>query len=312
MKRRFLATAAAVALAVSACNPAGSDGGGRDRVVVVATTSVLADLVAQVGGELVEVRSLVPAGGEPHTFEPSPSDVIAVGDAALIVQNGLGLDEWMAGIASDSGTDAPIVVLAEDLDGVEYRAGGEHAEEAGNANQSAATESLDPHLWLNAAYAALYVERIADALADVDPDGATTYAANADAYKVELDELDDYARQTLAAIPAERRRIVSFHDAFGYFADAYGLTVVDTVVDAPGQDPSAGEVAALLDEIERNGVIAILAEAQFPTDLVDRIAEETGATVVAGLNSDSLGEPPADTYVGLLRADVDAIAEALR
>jgi zinc/manganese transport system substrate-binding protein len=106
--------------------------------------------------------------------------------------------------------------------------------------------------------------------------------------------------------------VVSFHEAFGYFASAYGLTIVETVVDAPGQDPSAGEVAALIDEVRTAGVSAILAEAQFPADLVERIAEETGVTVVADLHSDSLGDPPADSYLGMLRADVDAIAAALR
>jgi ABC-type Zn uptake system ZnuABC Zn-binding protein ZnuA len=263
------------------------------------------------------VRALVPAGGEPHTFDPSPSDVTRLEDAGLVVQNGLGLDDWLADLVADAGTEAPIIVLGEDLEGVEYRSAGahdeheepeQHPEESGHG----AEDALDPHLWLNAAYAALYVERIADALADADPLGAEAYGANGDAFSAELGELDRYARETLGAIPAERRKVVSFHEAFGYFADAYGLTIVDTVVDAPGQDPSAGAVAALIDEIELSGAAAILAEAQFPTDLVDRIAEETGATVVADLHSDSLGPPPADTFVGMLRADVDAIAAALR
>ena len=314
--RRILAVVAAAALGLAACAPAARDSGGVDRVVVVATTSVLADLVAQVGRERVDVRALVPAGGEPHTFDPSPSDVTRLEDAVLVVQNGLGLDDWLADLVADAGTEAPIIVLGEDLEGVEYRSAGAHeAHEETEAEHEAglgADETLDPHLWLNVAYAALYVDRIEDALAAADPPGAEAYAANSDAFRAELGELDQYAREKLGAIPAERRKVVSFHEAFVYFADAYGLTIVDTVVDAPGQDPSAGAVAALIDEIERSGAAAILAEAQFPTDLVDRIAEETGATVVADLYSDSLGPPPADSFVGMIRADVDAIAGALR
>jgi ABC-type Zn uptake system ZnuABC Zn-binding protein ZnuA len=314
--RRIVAVVAAAALGMAACAPAGRDSGGDDRLVVVATTSVFADLVAQVGRERVDVRALVPAGGEPHTFDPSPSDVTRLEDAALVVQNGLGLDDWLGGLVTDAGTEAPIVVLGEHLEGVQYRSAGDDAHEGteGHPRESghAAEGAIDPHLWLNVAYAALYVERIADALAEADPPEADVYAANADALLAELGELDRYARETLGAIPASRRKVVSFHEAFGYFADAYGLTIVDTVVDAPGQEPSAGAVAALIDEIERTGATAILAEAQFPTDLVDRIAEETGATVVADLHSDSLGPRPADTFVGMLRADVDAIAAALR
>jgi manganese/iron transport system substrate-binding protein len=275
---------------------------GGERLTVIATTTVIADFVANVGGDLVDVRSLVPPGGEPHTFDPAPSDITRLESAAIVFANGLGLDEWLADLVADAGTAAPVVELGENLDGVDYR----QLAAEGSADHA---DTVDPHVWLNAAYAGLYVERIADELAAIDPANADAYATGADAYGRELDELDAYARETLRAIPAENRKVVSFHEAFGYFADAYGLTVVDTVVEAPGQDPSAGEVAALIDEIRARDVRAILAEEQFPTDLVDRIAEETGATVVADLFSDSLGE--GETYLAGVRADVDAIAEAL-
>lgn len=293
-------TALLLATSLAACAGAVSEGGG-DRLPVVATTTVIADLVRNVGGDLVEVEPLVPAGGEPHTFDPDPSDVTSIESAAIIFANGLGLDDWLGDLVADASAGAPLVMLGENLRGVAYRQGGEH-EGAG----------LDPHVWLNVAYAKLYVARIADELAAVDSGHADAYRSNADAYAGDLDALDAYARDTLRAIPEANRSVVSFHDAFGYFADAYGLIVVDTVVEAPGQDPSAGEVAALIDAIRASAVRAILAESQFPTNLVDRIAEETGATVVANLHSDSLGNPPADSYLGMIRTDVDAIAEALR
>jgi ABC-type Zn uptake system ZnuABC Zn-binding protein ZnuA len=296
---RSLAMVAVAALLIS-CSPASSGSTADGRLTVVTTTTVIADLVRNVGGDRVDVSALVPPGGEVHTFDPSPSDIGRVDAAGVIFSNGLGLDHWLEELVTDAGAEAPIVALGEDLAGVDYRAGDE--EEGGT----------DPHLWLNVAYAALYVDRIADELSRIDPSGSDVYAANAEAYTDELHGLDEEVRVTFADIPASNRRLVSYHDAFGYFADAYGLEVVGTVTDAPGQDPSAGEIAALIDEIRRLGVRAILAEAQFPTDLADRIAEETGITVVSDLYSDSIGPAPADSFVGLVRSDLERIVAALR
>lgn len=279
------------------CTPAST--GSPAALHVVATTTVLADLVSRVGGDRVAVRSLVPAGGEPHTYDPRPSDVTAFVDADLVVMNGLGLDDWVVDLMSEAQSEVPVLVLGEDLPGAEYIG---DAEEGGT----------NPHLWLDVAYARGYVDRIEATLVEADPAGGDAYAERADAYRHDLEELDAYARTELGAIPESQRRIVSFHDAFPYFARAYGLTVVGTVVDAPGQDPSAGQVAALIDEIERTGVSAIVSEDQFPADLVEQIAAETGVEVVSDLYSDSLGDPPGDSYVGLIRWDVDRLAEALR
>lgn len=286
-----------VAVAAAACSQSADPSPGS-VVQVVATTTVFADLVGQVGGERVTVRSLVPAGGEPHTFDPRPSDVAAVSDADLLVMNGLDLDDWVVELVGEAGSDAPVLRLGEDLPGAVYI----EDEEGG----------LNPHLWLNVAYARGYVARIADALVAADPAGAEGYRQRADAYDRVLAELDASARDQLAAIPAERRRVVSFHDAFPYFAAAYGLEVVGVVVAAPGQDPSAGEVAALIDAIRDSGVQAILSEDQFPSELVEQIADETGVTVVADLYSDSVGDPPGDSFVGMIGWDVDRIVDALR
>lgn len=281
-----------------ACTPSGSPSPGA-VVHVVATTTVFADFVSQVGGDRVSVRSLVPAGGEPHTFDPRPSDVIAFGEADLVVMNGLGLDDWAVDLVSEAGGRAPVLRLAEDLPGADYIAD----DEEGGTN---------PHLWLNVAYAIGYVDRIAAALSEVDPDGESGYAERAAEYGAELDELDTFARDTLAAVSAGQRRVVAFHDAFPYFAAAYGLEVVGAVVEAPGQDPSAGQVAALIDAIRETGARAILSEDQFPSELVEQIADETGVAVVADLYSDSLGDPPGDSFAGMIRWDVERIAEALR
>jgi ABC-type Zn uptake system ZnuABC Zn-binding protein ZnuA len=288
----------AVVVAVVACTPSGSPAP-DSAVQVVATTTVFADLVSEVGGDRVSVRSLVPAGGEPHTFDPRPSDVTAFVEADLVVMNGLGLDDWAVDLVSEAGSQAPVLRLAEDLAGADYIAD----KEEGGTN---------PHLWLNVVYAIGYVDRIAAALAEVDPDGAESYSQRAEDFGAELAELDAFVRDELASIPSGRRRVVSFHAAFPYFASAYGLEIVGTVVEAPGQDPSAGQVAALIDAIRASGARAILSEDQFPSELVEQIAAETGVAVVADLYSDSLGDPPGDSFVGMIRWDVERIAEALR
>ena len=286
------------ALVAGACGGPADDGD-TTGVPVVTTTTILADLVRQVGDDQVRVESLVPKGGEVHTFDPTPSDIRRVTDARLVVRNGLGLDDWLGDLVGDTGTQAPIIALGDGLPGVTLIAG----DEPGGA--------ANPHLWMNVAYASAYAGRIADALTGVDPDGATTYRANLAAYQERLATLDKYARTQIGGLPEANRTVVSFHDAFPYFAAAYGLTIDGTVVDAPGQDPSAGQVAALVSRIREGGVKAIFAEAQFNPDIVDTIAAETGATVVSDLYTDSVGDPPQDTYEALMRWNVDRVVAAL-
>jgi manganese/iron transport system substrate-binding protein len=264
---------------------------------VVTTTTFLADMVRQVGGEHVSVLSLVPKGGEVHTFDPRPSEAWALSSARLVFANGLGLDDWLTQLAADVGTDGPIVRLGENLSGVAY------VVENGQTN---------PHLWLDVAIAEKYVDRIEAALATADPANAAAYRLGHDAYQTRLVALDAWARTQLAALPAANRRIVSYHDALPYFCRAYGLTVVGNVVAAPGQDPSVQEVQRLIDAIRSNGVRAIFSEAQFNPDLARTIAAEAGASVVSNLYTDTLGDSPADTYEGMVRWDVAHIAEALR
>lgn len=311
------------ALAVAACGgPAGTPGPSpmpspdEDALRVVASTTVLADLVAQVGGTRVRVESLVPKGGEVHTFDPTPSDVQRIAQAELVVMNGLGLDEWLQALVVDAGTGAAIVELAEDLDGVELLAGEDHADEEEDHGEEEADddhegEEYNPHLWLNVSYASRYVDRIEEALAAAAPADAQAFAAGADAYRARLAELHAWALEETGRVPEDARRVVSFHEAFPYFAAAYGLEIIGTVVDAPGQDPSAGALAALIREIRDSGAKAIFAESQFSEDLVRTIAAETDAVVVSNLYNDSLGDPPVDTYEGMMRWNVERVVEAL-
>lgn len=283
------------------------------QLAVVTTTTVLADFVRQVAGNRAEVHALVPAGVDPHTFDPSPGDAVRVSQADLLVMNGLGLDEWLQGFVEQAGaSEVRLVELAEDLDGVEYLEGDEHHDEDQHHDEDEADDhAYNPHLWMNARYARLYVDRLADELAAVDAGGEAEYRANAEAYGAQLMNLDDSIRLQLAEIPQEDRRVVSFHHAFPYFAEAYGLEIVGVLVEVPGREPGAAEVAELIAAIRASGARLILAEAQFSDQLAQTLAAETDSVVVSTLYTDALGDPPADTFVGAMRWNVEQILQAL-
>jgi manganese/iron transport system substrate-binding protein len=244
----------------------------------------------------VSVTSIVPKGGVVETFDPSPRDVATLGDADLVVMNGLGLDAWLEPVIEAAAPDVPIVRLAEHLAEVDYIGG---------------DADPNPHLWLDVGYAKRYADRIVDALIDTDPLRSPQYQEGRDAFVARLDDLDATVREQVATIPRENRKLVSFHEAFPYFAQAYGLEIVGSVIEVPGQDPSAGEVAALVDAIKGSGAKAVFTEAQFNPELARAIAEEAGVVVESDLYNDSLGDPPVDTYEGLIRWDAEKIVKAL-
>jgi ABC-type Zn uptake system ZnuABC Zn-binding protein ZnuA len=297
---RGLAGTAALAVAIAACTGGSSPSASGSALNVVTTTTVFADIVKNVGGQYVTVTSLVGKNGDVHTFEPKPADVQTVSSAKLLVMNGLGLDDWLEKtITNAAASGTPLVKLGVDLPGVTLMPG----EEAGTQN---------PHLWMDVKYAELYVDRIATALKAADASHAAQYDAQAVTYKQRLETLDATVRARVATIPEANRKLVVFHDAFPYFAREYGITIVGVAVEAPGQDPSAGYTAQLITAIKAAGVKAIFAESQFPTKLVDQLAAETGAKVVADLYDDALGDPPVTSYEAVINWDVDQLVTALK
>ena len=292
--------AVTLAVVVIGCGPPGSASPGvGGRLAVVTTSTVFGDLISNVGGEHVAVTSLVPRHADVHTFEPKPADLRKVTGARLVLMNGLGLDDWLRETIANAAADGtPVIELAVDLPGAELLPG----EDPGTQN---------PHLWMSVRYAIRYVDRIEAALATADPANAAAYGEQADLYRLRLEALETRVIARIATIPQADRKLVTFHDAFPYFAREYGLEVVGVAVDAPGQDPSAGEIAALIEAIRASGVKAIFSEAQFPTRLVDQLAAETGATVVAELYDDSLGDPPISSYEAMIEWDVDQLVQAL-
>ncbi len=293
---RSVAALAALALAVSGCLPGNPSAG---KLQVVATTTVLADLVANVGGADVSVASLVPKNADAHTFEPRPSDVRNMAEAKVLFMNGLGLDDWLEKTMSAISAGGTLVKLGENLPGVELLPG-----------ETAGTEN--PHLFLDPLYARLYVGRIEAALVAADPAHESAYHANAAAYEARLADLDRWVRAQIDTIPQADRKLVTFHNAFPYYAREYGIQIVGVAVQAPGQDPSAGYTAQLIATIKAAGVKVIFSEAQFPPKLVDELAAEAGCKVVSNLYDDSLGDPPVTSYIEVIRWDTTQLVEGLR
>ena len=298
LSRPIAVALAAAVLAAGCVGATAQDPAGRLQVAT--TTTVFADMISNVGGDLVSVTSLVPKNADVHTFEPRPADVRTIASAKLLVMNGLGLDDWLSKtITNAASEETPLLKLGVDLRGVTLLAG----DTAGTQN---------PHLWMDVKYAELYVGRIAEALKSADPPNALAYGTQAVAYLQRLETLDGWIRAEIATIPEANRKLVTFHDAFPYYAREYGITIVGVAVESPGQDPSAGYTSQLISAIEKAGVKAIFSESQFPTKLADQLAAEAGCKVVASLYDDAVGDPPVTSYEEVIRWDTSQLVGALR
>jgi len=300
---------------VVGCSGDESKGGGagsEEKVQVAATISVIQDMVERVGGDRIETFSIVPVGGSPETFQPSPRDAGRISEAQVVFENGLGLDAWVEDLVESAGNEEQLVVeLSEGLkplEGGEHDHGEVHTEEGEHSHEHA---EGNPHFWLDVQNARHYVLRIQDALMEVDSEGAEEYEANAEEYLAELEEIDGYIREKAENIPEERRKLVTFHDAFPYFAEAYGFELVGVVLENPEAEPSSREAVEMVRMIEEEQVPAVFTEPQFNAELADAIAQEAGVEV-RELYTDTLVEDEAgDTYEAMMRTNIDRISEAL-
>jgi len=273
---------------------------------VVTSNTVLADLVANVGGDKVQVRALAPAGTDPHTFQPTPDSIKTLSQARVAFFNGSGLEEWWdKTIRSVKKPDVPVIELSKGL--ATIRTPGH------NHGGHSRAEGQDPHVWLDPNLVKAYVDKIRDALSQADGANAGFYADRAKAYQVKLDELDAWIRTEIEKIPTARRKIVTFHDAFQYFANRYGLVVKGFVVASPGKEPSAKALAELTRRIKEEQIPAVFAEADFNPKMLEVLARDAGVKVVTNLYDGSLSSgPPADTYVNMLRHNVTQMVNALK
>ena len=269
------------------------------KLRVVATFSILGDLTKQVGGDRVEVTTLARPDGDAHVFSPSPADARTVSAAKLVVTNGLGLEGWMTRLVKASGAKVPIVVASKGI------ASRQMAEDG--------KMETDPHAWQSVANAKVYVGNIRDGLIAADPASKDAYSGNATAYLAKLDALETEVKAAIAAIPADRRKIITSHDAFGYFSAAYGLQFVAPEGVSTDTEPTARDVARIIAQIRKDKIPAVFLENISDPRLMQQIARETGARIRGKLYSDALSKPdgPAATYVDMMRHNIRQLGVAL-
>jgi zinc/manganese transport system substrate-binding protein len=294
MRRRTLLTGM---LAPFAVQPALGWAAG---ISTVASFSILADMVRRIGGGLVTVTSLVPPDGDAHIYQPTAADSRALTVAAMLVENGLGLEGWLARLGESANFRAVRVVASTGVTPRTMREGSE--------------TSIDPHAWQDPRNGVIYVRNIADGLAKADPAHAETWRANAAAFVAEIERTDAWIAQQFAAIPPAARRIITTHDAFGYYGDRYGVSFLAAEGISTDSEPSAKGIAALVAQIKREKVRDVFLENMTDPRIARMLARETGAKVSGPLYSDALSKPdgPAPDYLTMLRYNTSWFIRALR
>jgi len=276
---------------------------GKRPIRVVATYSILGDWVRNVGGDEIALTVLVGAEGDAHTYEPTPRDSVALAEADILFENGMGFEVWLERLFQASNSAARRVVVSESIKPRELVV-------------SESRTEIDLHVWHLPENAKLMVEAIALALEKTDPAHAGKYRDRQRSYVGQLNELDAWITQQAASLPAQRRKLVTTHDTFGYLADRYDFEVLSVLgsVSSESSDPSAAQVAEIIDRIRTLKIPAIFAENILNPKLTLKIAEEVGVKIVPTLYTDALGPAgsPGQDYLGLMRFNVTTIVEALR
>ena len=262
---------------------------------VVASFSIIGDFVKNVGGDRVDVTTLVGPNGDVHVYTPAPADAKKIADAKLVIINGLGLEGWLPRLLQASGSKAPITVATGGI--APLRQGSD----------------ADPHAWQSVANAKIYVANISDALIAADPADAEAFRGNAERYSVKLDALDREVRAAIAQIAPARRKVISTHDAFGYFAASYGIEFIAPEGVSTESEPSARDIARIITQIKSSRIPAVFLENISDSRLMSRIAAETGAKVGGTLFSDALTDEkgPCPTYIEMVRHNIKALTSAL-
>ena len=273
-----------------------------NNLKVVATESFLGDIAQNVAGNRIKVDTLLPVTVDPHEYEPKPQDITKLAQSQVIIVNGLGYETWLQKVLDNLGGRRVVIVTTAGL--------------TPNPDPSGEHPEGDPHMWMDPLKAINYVDQIRDGLSQVDPDGKAIYAQNADAYIAKLQALDQWAKDQISQLPKEKRLLVTNHDALGYFAQAYGFTVVGAVIPSVTTEasPSAKQLAGLIETIRKSGAPAIFLDIGENQNLARQIASDTGVKVVTDLYVESISGPdgPAPTYIDMIKYDVTKIITALQ
>lgn len=306
LNRRALLLATATLLA----SPALSQDA-PSKIKAVASFSILGDFVKQVGGDRLDVVTLVGANGDAHVYAPSPADARTLAEARLVFVNGLGFEGWLDRLVKASGTKATLITATRGISPLTSEHHDDDHDQHGHGGHDHG--AFDPHAWQSIANAKVYVANIRDALVAADPAGADAYQANATAYLAKLDALEAEARTAIARIPAERRRIITSHDAFQYFEKAYGIDFIAPTGVSTDAEASAKAVAKIIAQIRKQKIPAVFLENVTDPRLVKRIADETGARIGGTLYSDALtdAQGAAPTYIDMMRHNIETLTGTL-
>lgn len=263
-----------------------------DRLSIVTTISTLNSFVEAVGGKRVRVQNLVPIGASAETYQPTPQDVATVADARILVENGAGLEIWLdKTLRSAASHDLRIVVCTDGLP----------------------IKNNNPHLWMDPQLATRYVLKIRDALMSVDPANAEEYRANATHYNAQLDDLTATIGRRIGRLPAERRKMIVFHNAWQYYNDRFGIETLGIIESSPGQEPNPQALAKLIDLAKAEHLRAVFSEPEYSPKLVKQLAHNANISIVEDLYDDSLGtDPRVSTYIKMLTYDTNVILKAMR
>ena len=296
IRRLFLF--AALTIAVASCGGQPVSLAGTAAPVVLTSTTILADITRNIAGDRVRVESLLPIGSDPHSYQATPQDIAKISESKLIVVNGAKYEQFLTPLLANADAKAMFI---EASSGIQPRTDPQRG--------------VDPHMWLDPNLVIRYVDNIREALTRFDPDGESVYKSNADAYIENLKTLDSWITEQVKQIPAEKRLLVTNHEALGYFAERYGFKVVGTVIESFSSDasPTAQQLAALIDQIKSSSGPAIFLDASDNTALAQQIAGETGVKVITDLHLESLTDgAPASTYLDMMKYDVTQSVNALK
>jgi ABC-type Zn uptake system ZnuABC Zn-binding protein ZnuA len=297
-----------VALFLTACQPPAAAPPPTGSPTVLATLTFLADIAQNVAGDRLKVDALIPTGMDPHSFEPTPSDVVRIANSQILITNGAGFETWLARTLQNAGGERLVITASK---GLAFR------------QPSPSEQSLlgdhpdgDPHFWLDPLNTVTYVENIRAGLIQADPAGKDIYTRNAAAYILKLKDLDTWVAAQIQTIPTANRLMVTNHESFGYYADRYGLRVVGAILPSASTDvsPSAQQLASLIQAIKTSGARAIFLETGSNPQLARQVAAETGIQVIDQLYDHSTTPPngPAPTYLDMIKYDTQTIVSALR
>jgi zinc/manganese transport system substrate-binding protein len=296
-------------IAAVACVGLASQAQAQAKLKAVASFSILGDMVSRIGGERIALTTLVGPNADTHVYEPKPADAKLIAESSVLFVNGLGFEGWMTRLVEAADYKGPVVVVSEGVKPREMEEEGEHASDSHEHDE----HGTDPHAWQDLSNGILYAGNIAAGLCKADPDGCDIYRRNAKVYQAELKALDQEVRGKVAAVPADRRKVITSHDAFGYFGAAYGIEFIAPLGISTEAEASAADIAKLIEQIKATGIKALFIENMSDPRLIEQIANETGAKPGGELYADALSAPGegAETYIDMFRHNIGLLATAM-